>query len=278
MILADRRWTPSGRATLRAKDSLGVRVSPTRHCRSQPRGDHRAPMPSYHFPDGFAWGAATSAYQIEGAARDGGRKPSVWDTFAKTPGRVRSGETGDVACDHYHRFEADVELMASLGVKHYRFSIAWSRVIPDGRGAVNEEALDFYRRLVDALLRHGITPTRRCSTGTARRRWRTATAAGARARGPRISPSTPAWSGAARRRGRQLDDDERDRLLHPHGLRGRQAAAARSGHGGGGHARGLADLAPRAARPRPGGAGDPRPQPAAVPHLAGRQSDRGRRR
>ena len=109
-------------------------------------------------PPDFFWGAATSSYQIEGAAAIDGRKPSVWDTFSKTPGRVSNGDTGDVACDHYHRFEEDVKLMAELGIGHYRFSISWSRVIPDGRGAVNPKGIDFYSRLVDTLLKHGITP------------------------------------------------------------------------------------------------------------------------
>jgi len=110
------------------------------------------------FPRDFWWGAATAAYQIEGAANEAGRKPSVWDTFSHTPGRTKNGDTGDVACDHYHRFEDDVKLMADLGIKHYRFSISWTRIIPDGRGAVNEQGVDFYRRLTDALLKHGITP------------------------------------------------------------------------------------------------------------------------
>jgi len=110
------------------------------------------------FPEGFWWGAATAAYQVEGAAAEDGRKPSVWDTFSHTPGRTYGGDTGDVACDHYHRYEGDVKLMADLGVKHYRFSIAWPRIVPDGRGAVNEKGVDFYRRLVDTLLKHGITP------------------------------------------------------------------------------------------------------------------------
>ncbi len=110
------------------------------------------------FPANFWWGAATAAYQVEGAAAEDGRKPSVWDTFSHAPGHTANGDTGDVACDHYHRFEDDVKLMAELGIKHYRFSIAWPRVIPEGRGAVNEKGLDFYRRLTDALLKHGITP------------------------------------------------------------------------------------------------------------------------
>ncbi len=110
------------------------------------------------FPAGFWWGAATASYQVEGAAAEDGRKPSVWDTFSHTPGHTHGGDTGDVACDHYHRYEDDVKLMADLGVKHYRFSIAWPRIVPDGRGAVNEKGVDFYRRLVDTLLKHGITP------------------------------------------------------------------------------------------------------------------------
>jgi beta-glucosidase len=110
------------------------------------------------FPENFWWGAATAAYQIEGAANEDGRQPSVWDHFSHLPGRVQNADTGDVACDHYHRFEDDVKLMAELGIKHYRFSLSWPRIIPDGRGAVNEKGVDFYRRLVDALLKHGITP------------------------------------------------------------------------------------------------------------------------
>lgn len=115
-------------------------------------------MNQYKFPEDFEWGVATAAYQIEGAVEQGGRKPSVWDTFSATPGRVKNGDTGAVACDHYHRFSSDVKLMAELGVKHYRFSIAWSRIIPDGRGTVNEEGVDFYKRLVDCLQDNGITP------------------------------------------------------------------------------------------------------------------------
>ncbi|MDX2215004.1 MAG: GH1 family beta-glucosidase [Oculatellaceae cyanobacterium bins.114] len=115
-------------------------------------------MTSYQFPDDFMWGAATAAYQIEGAATEGGRKPSVWDTFSAIPKRVLNGDTGAIACDHYHRYPEDVRLMAALGIKHYRFSISWTRVIPDGRGAVNEAGIDFYKRLIDCLQEHGITP------------------------------------------------------------------------------------------------------------------------
>jgi len=109
-------------------------------------------------PD-FQLGVATSSYQIEGAVAEGGRLPSIWDTFTRRPGTIRDGSTGDVACDHYHRMAEDVELMDWLGVDAYRFSIAWPRVVPTGTGSVNSEGLDFYERLVDALLARGITPS-----------------------------------------------------------------------------------------------------------------------
>src|SRR5262245_62866724 len=100
----------------------------------------------------FQLGVATSSYQIEGAVNEGGRAPSIWDEFTHTPGKIRDGSSGDVACDHYHRMAEDVQLMAWLGVDAYRFSIAWPRVMPQGSGPVNERGLDFYERLVDALL------------------------------------------------------------------------------------------------------------------------------
>ncbi|NJM47209.1 MAG: beta-glucosidase [Alkalinema sp. RU_4_3] len=115
------------------------------------------PLPP-EFPPDFLWGVATSAYQIEGAAAVDGRKPSVWDTFSQKWGRTKDGKTGAVACDHYHRFEEDIQLMVALGVKQYRFSIAWPRVIPDGRGQVNAAGIDFYSRLVDRLLANNIDP------------------------------------------------------------------------------------------------------------------------
>jgi len=108
------------------------------------------------FPQGFEWGAATAAYQIEGAAVADGRGPSVWDTFSHTPGKVRGGDTGDIACDAYHRYREDVALMASLGLSAYRFSISWPRIQPYGRGPVNERGLDHYRALLDELGEHGI--------------------------------------------------------------------------------------------------------------------------
>ena len=110
------------------------------------------------FPKGFIWGGATSAYQIEGAAYEDGRGPSIWDVFCRKPGAVLQGESGDRACDHYHRYKEDVALMKSLGLEAYRFSIAWPRVLPRGRGATNQAGLDFYDRLTDEVLRSGITP------------------------------------------------------------------------------------------------------------------------
>ncbi|MFD7222174.1 GH1 family beta-glucosidase [Streptomyces sp. NPDC059892] len=110
------------------------------------------------FPRGFRWGTATAAYQIEGAAAEDGRTPSIWDTFSRAPGRVRNGDTGDIAADHYHRMDEDVALLKELGVTDYRFSVAWPRVQPTGRGPAVQRGLDFYRRLVDALLAAGIRP------------------------------------------------------------------------------------------------------------------------
>jgi beta-glucosidase len=108
--------------------------------------------------DRFVWGVSTAAYQIEGAVAEDGRGASIWDTFVHQPGRVADGQTGDVACDHYHRYREDVALMAGLGVDAYRFSVAWSRVQPDGRGAPNPAGLGFYDRLVDELAAHDIDP------------------------------------------------------------------------------------------------------------------------
>ncbi len=110
------------------------------------------------FPQGFLWGSATASYQIEGAAHEDGRLPSIWDTFSRTPGCVANGDTGDVACDHYHRYKQDVAMIADLGVHAYRFSVAWPRVIPTGDGEINPAGLDFYSRLVDELLEKGVVP------------------------------------------------------------------------------------------------------------------------
>jgi len=110
------------------------------------------------FPKGFVWGGATAAFQIEGAWNEDGKSESIWDRFCRTPGKVANGDTGDVACDHYHRFPDDIRMMQELGLQAYRFSIAWPRILPDGRGRVNQAGLDFYSRLVDGLLEAGITP------------------------------------------------------------------------------------------------------------------------
>jgi beta-glucosidase len=110
------------------------------------------------FPEGFVWGAATASYQIEGGIHEGGRGPSIWDEFSHRPGAVHNGDNGDVACDHYHRVEEDLDLMARLGLGSYRLSVAWPRIQPDGKGPANEAGLDFYRRLVDGLCERGITP------------------------------------------------------------------------------------------------------------------------
>ena len=110
------------------------------------------------FPSDFVWGAATAAFQIEGAADADGRGESIWDRFCRTPGKVANGDTGDRACDHYHRWPEDLDLMASLGVGAYRFSVAWPRIQPDGRGAANRKGIDFYRRLVEGMLERGISP------------------------------------------------------------------------------------------------------------------------
>jgi len=110
------------------------------------------------FPDGFLWGAATAAYQIEGAAQSDGRGTSIWDTFARTPGKTLHGDTGDIADDHYHRLETDLDLMAQLGLKAYRFSVSWPRVQPEGKGPINQKGLDFYRRLVEGLGKRSIAP------------------------------------------------------------------------------------------------------------------------
>lgn len=110
------------------------------------------------FPKGFVWGSATAAYQIEGSAKEGGRGPSIWDTFSHTPGRTLNGDTGDVADDHYRRWREDLGHIADLGLSAYRFSIAWPRVQPSGRGPLNQEGLDFYSRLIDGLLERGVDP------------------------------------------------------------------------------------------------------------------------
>jgi beta-glucosidase len=140
--------------------ALGGAVTPTVSAASQQEATQgtAAVSEARRFPDGFLWGTATAAYQVEGAVTEDGRAPSVWDTFSHTPGKTVNNGTGDVAADHYHRYKEDVQLMKALGVKAYRFSIAWPRVFPQGAGQPNPKGLDFYNRLVDELLANGIQP------------------------------------------------------------------------------------------------------------------------
>ncbi|MBT2403135.1 MULTISPECIES: GH1 family beta-glucosidase [unclassified Streptomyces] len=125
---------------------------------SEPMSEPLPVTATRQFPPGFLWGAATAAYQVEGAAAEDGRTPSIWDTFSHTPGKIFQGHNGDVAVDHYHRFRDDVRMMADLGLTAYRFSVSWSRVQPTGRGPAVQRGLDFYRALTDELLGAGITP------------------------------------------------------------------------------------------------------------------------
>ncbi|SCF02777.1 GH1 family beta-glucosidase [Micromonospora mirobrigensis] len=143
------------RAALSA-DATGA-PGPTR-APAPPTAEADAPAGALRFPPGFGWGAATSAYQIEGAAKEDGRGESIWDTFSRTPGRTRNGDTGDVAADHYRRWPEDLDLMRDLGLRSYRFSVSWPRIQADGTGRPNQRGLDFYRRLVDGLHERGIAP------------------------------------------------------------------------------------------------------------------------
>src|SRR5437764_10478497 len=137
--------------------AVGMVVTPARseYVEAKQAPDRRAPT---RFPNGFVWGTATSAYQIEGAVDEDGRGRSIWDTFAHTPGNIGDRSNADRANDHYHRYREDVRLIHDLGVKAYRFSIAWPRVFPDGTGKPNPKGLDFYNRLLDELLANGIEP------------------------------------------------------------------------------------------------------------------------
>jgi beta-glucosidase len=140
-------------AKLAGFSALGLAASP-----AKPEDDARGGHAPARFPDGFVWGTATSAYQIEGAVSEDGRGRSIWDTFAHTPGKIGDRSNADRANDHYHRYKEDVGLIKELGAKAYRFSIAWPRVFPSGTGAPNPKGLDFYDRLVDELLKVGIEP------------------------------------------------------------------------------------------------------------------------
>jgi beta-glucosidase len=136
----------------------GCDPSPPSTSASRSPSTSTSPSARLAFPAGFVWGAATSAYQIEGAAAVDGRGPSIWDTFSHRPGTIADGSTGDIACDHYHRWAGDLDLMHDLGLRSYRFSLSWPRILPSGRGAVNQKGLDFYERLIDGLHQRGIQP------------------------------------------------------------------------------------------------------------------------
>ncbi|ETO70016.1 hypothetical protein F444_13472 [Phytophthora nicotianae P1976] len=125
---------------------------------SKPAYNQRAMSKELNFPEGFMWGTATASYQVEGFVNEDGRGDSIWDAFSRTPGKVANGETGEKAVDHYHRYKEDVQLMKNMGLKAYRFSIAWPRIIPAGIGKVNEEGVEFYNNLINELLARDITP------------------------------------------------------------------------------------------------------------------------
>lgn len=145
-----------------------------------------APDAPRTFPKGFLWGSATASYQIEGAATEDGRTPSIWDTYARTPGRVRNGDTGDTATDHYHRWREDVALMAELGLGAYRFSLAWTRIQPTGRVPPCRRAWTSTGAWWTSCWRRASSPSPPCTTGTSRRNWRT----------PEAGPSAPRPSGS----------------------------------------------------------------------------------
>ena len=146
------------REVLQMSLALGALLAPAGFARSSPNADAGARSAPGAFPPGFLWGAATAAYQIEGAWNEDGRGESVWDRFAHTPGKVKNGDTGDVACDSYHRYAEDIAIAKRLGIQSYRYSISWPRVQPDGKGTINQKGLDYYRRVTDALLEAGIRP------------------------------------------------------------------------------------------------------------------------
>jgi beta-glucosidase len=140
--------------------ALGATMAPLAASARNSADNQPKPLrgPAAAFPEGFSWGVATSAYQIEGAVKEDGRGASIWDTYAHTPGKIANGDNADVANDHYHRYKDDVRLMQDMGVRTYRFSVAWPRIFPDGTGQPNAKGLDFYHRLIDALLAAGIEP------------------------------------------------------------------------------------------------------------------------
>lgn len=139
--------------------TIGSALSPHAGAAGQPQSNTGQPRENYYeFPQGFLWGCATAAYQIEGGAKEGGRGPSIWDTFSHIPGKIHNNETGDVADDDYHLYKQDVQLLKSLGCKIYRFSVSWPRIFPTGTGQPNQQGVDFYKRVIDELLANQIEP------------------------------------------------------------------------------------------------------------------------
>jgi beta-glucosidase len=138
--------------------ALGLAASPTAIAQTQAPQTNPTQHSAPRFPDGFYWGVATASYQIEGAWNEDGKGPSIWDTFAHTPGKIKNGDTGDVAIDHYHRYKEDVRVIKDMGVNAYRFSISWPRIFPQGKGSPNLKGIDFYSHLVDELRAAGIEP------------------------------------------------------------------------------------------------------------------------
>ncbi len=146
--------------------AIGISTAPflLSSCNTKTDADKKEqpPLPqkinNLEFPSGFLWGTATASYQVEGAAKEDGRGLTIWDTFSHTPGKILNNDTGDVACDFYHKYKEDIQLIKSLNAKSYRFSIAWSRIFPDGTGTPNQKGVDFYNRMVDELLANGIEP------------------------------------------------------------------------------------------------------------------------
>src|SRR5206468_995173 len=132
--------------------------APWRHAPGLIEQEARYEMKTFRFPADFSWGTATASYQVEGAWNEDGKGESIWDRFAHTSGKIINGDTGDVACDQYHRYKEDVALMKQLGMRGYRFSISWPRIFPSGQGAVNQKGIDYYSRLIDELLANDIQP------------------------------------------------------------------------------------------------------------------------
>ncbi len=158
---------PDRRDFLKSAGLAGLGLSATpfifSSCNTKSETDEKqprilTPKNNLSFPKGFLWGTATAAYQIEGAVKEDGRGKSVWDTFSHTPGKILNNDNGDIACDFYHKYKEDIQLIKSLNAKSYRFSISWSRIFPEGTGTPNQKGVDFYNRMVDELLVNGIEP------------------------------------------------------------------------------------------------------------------------